>query len=120
MLSFDTPDIHALLDAATPEAIQAATFGIVRLDENHQVVSYNAWEARLSGLDPTKVIGRHFFREVAPCTNNFLVAQRLLDESTLDATIDYVFTFRMRPTAVKLRLLQSPDLPSRYVLVARR
>jgi len=32
MLSFDTPDIHALLDAATPEAIQAATFGIVRVN----------------------------------------------------------------------------------------
>ena len=55
--------------------------------------------------------------------NNYLVAQRFEDASTddtaLDATIDYVFTLRMRPSKVKLRLLSSPARAMRYVLVHR-
>jgi hypothetical protein len=34
------------------------------------------------------------------------VAFRFENEPVLDAIIDYVFTFRMKPTAVKLRLLR--------------
>jgi hypothetical protein len=55
--------------------------------------------------------------------NNFMVAQRFEDAardgSSLDATIDYVLTLRMRPIKVKLRLLAIPGAPLRYVLVLR-
>jgi len=57
---------------------------------------------------------------VAPCTNNYLVAQRFRDEPTLDAELDYVFTLKMRPTKVRLRLLQTPEARRKYLLVARR
>ena len=56
--------------------------------------------------------------------NNFLVAQRFEDgaapATSLDAAIDYVFTLRMRPSKVSLRLLVCPALALRYVLVNRR
>ena len=39
--------------------------------------------------------------------NNYLVAQRFIDEPEIDDTIDFVLTLRMRPTPVKLRLLKS-------------
>ena len=70
-----------------------------------------------------RVIDMPLFTGVAPCMNNFLVAQRFedaaADGSTLDDVIDYVFTLRMRPVRVKLRLLTAPGRRFRYVLVKR-
>jgi hypothetical protein len=55
--------------------------------------------------------------------NNFMVAQRLQDAletgAALDESLDYVFTLRMRPVKVKLRLLAAPALAYRYVVVQR-
>jgi len=69
------------------------------------------------------VLTHALFTVVAPCMNNFLVAQRF-DEALetgepLDTTIDYVLTLRMRPTKVKLRLLAPVGSAMRYVLVYR-
>jgi hypothetical protein len=51
------------------------------------------------------------------------VAQRLHDAHetgiALDESLDYVFTLRMRPVKVKLRILAAPALKYRYVLVRR-
>ena len=64
------------------------------------------------------------FTIVAPCMNNYLVAQRFEDAAaagtSLDATIDYVLTLRMRPLKVSLRLLGLPGQALRYVMVSRR
>jgi hypothetical protein len=55
--------------------------------------------------------------------NNFMVAQRFEDAAnaatSLDATIDYVLTLRMRPVKVKMRLIAQPQNPLRYVLIVR-
>lgn len=119
-MRFDQPGILDLLEQASPEDLDAAGFGIVRMGPDGVVRAYNRAESALSGLSPDKVLGRHFFTDVAPCTNNFMVAQRFLDQATLDQTIDYVFTFRIKPTAVRLRLLRSPATASMYLLVEKR
>ena len=77
-------------------------------------------DAALAGLSPARVLGRHFFTAVAPCTNNFMVAQRFETEAEIDATLDYVFTLRMAPTPVTLRLLKRPAARYMYLLVERR
>jgi hypothetical protein len=70
------------------------------------------------------VLGQPLFTNVAPCLNNFMVAQRFEDAqddgAVLDDTIDYVLTLRMRPVKVKLRLLAEPGSGQRYVLVQRK
>ena len=80
-------------------------------------------ESKFAGLSLEKVLGFSLFTVVAPCMNNFMVAQRFDDAAisggVLDATIDYVLTLRMRPVKVKLRLLASPGDRFRYVLVRR-
>lgn len=108
-----------ILDAADPATIDAAPFGIVAMDTSGVVTAYNRYESALSGLSAARVLGQHFFSAVAPCTNNFLVAQRFESESVLDAEIDYVFTLKMRPTKVKLRLLKGAGGSRMYLLVAR-
>lgn len=85
---------------------------------------YNRTESVGSGLALAEVMGRPLFGEVAQCMNNYLVAQRfedaLADGTVLDAQLPYVFTLRMRPTPVVLRLLAAPGRALRFVLVQRR
>ena len=74
-------------------------------------------------LSPQRVLGHSLFTVVAPCMNNFMVAQRFEDAAAagepLDAVVDYVLTLRMRPVKVKLRLLALPGQAMRYVLIER-
>ena len=42
--------------------------GIIELDKLGFVRAYNQTEASYSGLEVDHVLGRHFFREIAPCT----------------------------------------------------
>jgi len=96
-----------------------APLGVVRFDERGTVTLYNRWESRLSGLRPEGVVGRSFFEEIAPCTNNFLVAERYTDAADLDETITYTFTWKMTPTRVRLRMLRQ-GASARYLLVELR
>ncbi len=108
-------DVLATLDEV---ALDGLPFGVVGLDGENMVEVYNAYEMRCSGLPRDVVVGRHFFFDVAPCMNNYMVAERLA-EAPLDVTLPYVLTFRMRPTPVRLRLLHGSEAPRRWVLIAR-
>jgi len=114
-------DSITAVDLATMDDAErdALPYGVVGLDPDTTVRTYNATEARMSGLDPATVVGVPFFDAVAQCMNNFLVAQRFEDEAVLDETIPYVLTLRMRPTKVRLRLLKTPDTALSYILIER-
>ena len=124
VLAFDQPDLAQRLAALTEEQLDEATFGIIGFDEATVVRRYNRYESQAAGLSQQSVVGQPFFTSVAPCMNNFMVAQRF-DEAqaggvALDETISYVLTLRMRPTKVRLRLLAQPGAATRYVLVQRQ
>ena len=89
------------------------------MDPNGNVVHYNKTESHYAGLSPERVLGLNFFTDVAPCTNNYLVGGRF-EEDQLDERLDYVFTLRMKPTPVTLRLLKSPQAQQQYILVYRK
>ena len=107
------------LDAASAPDLDELGFGVVRMDRTGTVVAYNQTEALSAGLKPERVLGRHFFSDVAPCTLNTQISQPLLQESSLDTELDYVFALRMKVTPVRLRLLKGPDSPHMYMLVKR-
>ena len=118
-MTFDDDAIGETLDTLDEAALDALPFGVVGLDGENVVELYNTHEVRSAGLSRDRVLGRHFFFDVAPCMNNYLVAERLEEEAPLDATFPYVLTFRMRPTPVRLRLLRAAGSARRWVLVAR-
>jgi photoactive yellow protein len=109
----------AALDFLGKEGIDALPYGVIGLTNTSIVDVYNAVESRLAGLPREKVVDNHFFLAIAPCMNNFLVAQRFEDEPELDSIIDYVLTLRMRPTPVKMRLLKNAADQRRYILIQR-
>lgn len=102
------------------DRLDGAPFGVIGFTSDALVTVYNATESRNAGLRPQRVLGKHFFSEVAPCMNNFMVAQRFEDEDVLDDIVSYVLTLRMRPTPVRLRLLKAPDCVTRFVLIERK
>jgi photoactive yellow protein len=123
-LSFSSADLASQLDQCTAEQLDQLDFGVIGFDADSNVQRYNAFESQAAGLSPQRVLGQPLFTNVAPCLNNFMVAQRFEDAqedgTALDDTIDYVLTLRMRPVKVALRLLASPATKNRYVLVQRQ
>ena len=122
-VSFSDVGLQAELDRCSNEELDVLDFGVIGFDTAGLVSRYNSFESKAAGLSPQRVVGHPLFTVVAPCMNNFMIAQRFDDtaaeSSTLDTTIDYVLTLRMRPVKVKLRLLAVPGGSCRYVLVRR-
>ncbi len=122
-LAFGQSDLLARLEKMDASELDMLEFGVIGFDADTHVSRYNSHESKMAALSPQRVLGKPLFTTVAPCMNNFLVAQRFEDAATegsaLDATIDYVLTLRMRPVKVKLRLLAEPGATARYVLVQR-
>ena len=121
--AFDSPGLVERLDILTDGELDELDFGVIGFDAGGVVRRYNTFESRAAGLSSPRVVGHALFTVVAPCMNNYLVAQRFEDAaaegSELDATIDYVLTLRMRPVKVRLRLLAASAADHRYVLVQR-
>ena len=120
---FDSADVLSYLSQADDAALDALDFGVIGFDGEGVVRRYNQFESEAAGLSPERVLGHALFTVVAPCMNNFLVAQRfedaLAEDTALDDAVPYVLTLRMRPTKVRLRLLAVPGTAMRYVLVQR-
>jgi photoactive yellow protein len=120
---FDQPDILKALTALDAHASNRLDFGLIAFNANGIVRHYNKTEACHTGLDPAWVCGQHVFTAIAQCMNNYLVAQRFEDaESTnqsLDDTIDYVLSWRVKPQRVQLRMLFRPGVDLRFLLLLR-
>lgn len=97
----------------------AMPFGMIKLDREGVVKSYNSWEAQLARRKASEVIGKNFFTDVAPCTN---VAEFRGQLDALCAAggkshiFDYDFAFPWGRRRVRVRfVIESTD--ERWVLV---
>lgn len=122
---FDHPDLMARLARLDDAGLDALPFGVIGFGKEFdaKVVRYSARESRESGLERSRVVDLPLFSVVAQCLNNYLVAQRFDDAveagRPLDATLDFTFTLRMKPTPVRLRLLSSPDHATQFIAIRR-
>jgi photoactive yellow protein len=119
-LDFHAPDLFDQIAELTDAELDQLPYGIIAMSKDGVVAAYNKTEAQSAGLSPERVIGRHFFTSVAPCTNNYMIAHRFEHEEEMDAVIDYVFTLRMAPTPVELRMLKRPSAERMFLVVKRR
>lgn len=108
-MRFEDPDLGNKLRNATDEALNAADFGVIKIDDEGIIEVFNRYESELSGVPPDEAIGRNFFMHVAPCTNNRLFRGRFvrgLRRGEFDETFTYTYTYKMRPTLVEVRLFR--------------
>lgn len=119
-LAFDAPELLDVLEGCDIADFDRAGFGLIVFDLADTVIGYNTFESTRSGLDKDRVLGRDLFLTVAPCTNNYLVAERFRESEDLDEQLDYVFTFRVRTAPVRLRLLARAGSSRRYLAIRPR
>ncbi|MEO7327759.1 MAG: photoactive yellow protein, partial [Minicystis sp.] len=67
-MDFTDPALLEALEAADEATLDEQSFGVVAMALDGTVLRYNVAESKLAGLSPARVLGKHFFREVAPCT----------------------------------------------------
>lgn len=116
ILGFD----FATIDNMAPAALDALPFGTIRLDAEGRVKKFNLYESNLSGLSKESVIGRSFFREVAPCADVKEFHGRFregVERRKLHAKFRYHFAFKQNPRDVQITLFYSDITSSVWVLV---
>lgn len=88
-------ELIELLDTLTQEQLDELPVGIIQLDVDGTVVEYNATESSLARFSRADVVGRSFFREIAPCTavRDF---QGRFDEGMRSGELDVTFGYRFR------------------------
>jgi photoactive yellow protein len=118
--AFDSPSLIGWLEAASPADLDRLPYGLIAMARDWTVMHYNRTESALSGLTPARLIGRPFFATVALCMDNALVAGRFERANELDSLVDYVFTFKVTPVKVRLRLLKSAGARQMYLAVMKR
>ena len=113
------------LHAKTDEELDVLPYGVIALDREGMVVRYNRVEARLARLDRALVLGKSFFRTIAPCaaTPQFEGRFRAFVENAAGPSrerFQYVFNFRFGAQEVDIDLVRcsSPDYV--YICVGRR
>ena len=90
--------------------LDALPFGAIQLDEAGTILSYNRAEERISGRKAAEVIGKNFFRDVAPCTRvkRFFGAFQLgLERRELNEVFDFTFRFPTGAREVRIRMIYS-------------
>jgi len=110
VLLYDPLDIDNALSRMAAEEIDRLPFGVIKVDRKGKILLYNAAEGLISGRDPARVVGRNFFREIAPCTNRAEFLGRFVEglkSGKLDTQFKYLFDFRMKPTMVSVHLRSS-------------
>jgi photoactive yellow protein len=91
------------------EVLDALPYGAIQLAGDGIVTGYSRGESELSGLSPGKVIGKNFFRQVAPCTavkefQGAFDALRAKRENGR-ATLRFVFTFARGSKLVEIAMV---------------
>jgi photoactive yellow protein len=115
-------DAHDLFELSGEE-IDSLPFGLISVDHDGTIEQYNAYESRLARLSKERVIGRNFFRDVAPCTavQEFEGRFKRFVESSGDGaeSFDYVFPFTFGTQHVKITFLRSAKSKAIKILVNR-
>lgn len=87
-------------------------FGFIRLDGEGRVVAYNTAESALSGLPGQGVVGKNFFRTIAPCTcvDEFegTLTAMMASPQAERKQIEFLFKFERRATMVSIVMTTDP------------
>ena len=124
MSELPPPDPNALIariEAMDPAEIDMLPVGIITLALDGTILRYNRTEAGHSHRHAAAQIGRNFFRDVAPCTEDPLFEGRFRDLALPDGhgtvEFDYTFAFPWGNERVLISFLRAPSAPRIQVVI---
>jgi photoactive yellow protein len=100
--------------------LDSLPYGVIQLDSLGTVLRYNACEAGLSGLNKQRVVGKNFFKQIAPCTDVQEFYGRFregIDAGELHCTFRFHFAFKQNPRDVTVTLFYNNRDQTVWVLV---
>jgi photoactive yellow protein len=110
----------AKVNSVSEVELDSLPYGVIQLDPLGTVLRYNAFEAGLSGLKKQDVVGKNFFKQIAPCTDLQQFHGRFRDgvaAGELHCTFRFHFAFKERPCDVTVTLFYNPRDKTVWVLV---
>ncbi len=122
IVRFGQEDIDNALQKMSDDDLDGLAFGAIKLDGKGTILQYNAAEGAITGRDPGEVVGKNFFTEVAPCTNQPDFQGRFqkgVESGELNDLFEYTFDYKMAPTKVKVHMKKAITDDSYWVFVKR-
>lgn len=122
VVSFGEDNIENALARMSKAQLDSVAFGAIQLDKDGNILQYNAAEGDITGRDPGQVIGKNFFRDVAPCTNRPEFKGRFTEgvkSGDLNVMFEYTFDYEMKPTKVKVHMKKALTGDTYWVFVKR-
>ena len=121
-IAFGSDNIENALAKMNKDQLNDVAFGAIQLDAQGKILQYNAAEGDITGRDPGEVIGKSFFKDIAPCTNRPEFKGRFdegVKSGDLNVMFEYTFDYEMKPTKVKVHMKKALSGDSYWVFVKR-
>jgi photoactive yellow protein len=119
-MRFIKDDVLQKLQTSTPAEIDLLDFGVISVDDKGVIKIFNKYEGERANVDPKLAIGKNSFTDIAPCTNNqifFGSFKKGVEDRKMDLIFPYTFTYKMKPTPVKIHLYRGPARPNNWIFV---
>ncbi len=121
IIPFGSQDVDNIL-AREPQRAESLAFGAVLLDRSGKIVKYNKAEGMIAGRDPSQVVGKDFFNEIAPCAKGKRFHGEFLkfhQTGSVNVMFDYKFAYKGANVGVKIHLKSQPDGQHCWMFVKR-
>lgn len=121
IVPFGAQDIDNIL-AREPKRAEFLPFGAVLLSRNAQIIKYNKAEGLIAGRDPSEMIGKNFFNDVAPCAKGKRFHSEFLKfhkTGNVNTIFDYEFAYKGANVRVRIHLKSQPDGQACWMFVKR-
>lgn len=111
------------LPSLSAAELDALSIGVVKVDDKGTIQMYNKEEGRIGNVNPASVIGKNFFTQVAPCTNNRLFFGKFKEgvaKGSMSFSMPYTFTYKIKPTNVLIQMYRDTATNTNWIIVKQR
>lgn len=122
-VKFEPDDLQNALADMSDSDVDNLMYGAVELDSIGTILSYNKAESELTGRKASDVVGKNFFRDVAPCTDTNEFSGRFfrgVKTGEFNAIFEYVFDHEMAPIKVRIVMVKSIDKNTYWLMIKRK
>ncbi|GAB4515010.1 MAG: hypothetical protein Tsb0013_19500 [Phycisphaerales bacterium] len=120
--TFVPSELFGMLGNLSRADADACDFGVINLDDSGNVIMVNRYQSELGGVPVPQFEGKHWFTRIAPCTNNALfygTFKKGVAAGSMNVTFNYTFTFKMKPTNVKVHMYRCPNSNTNWAFIAK-
>lgn len=120
--TFVPGELFGMLGNLSRNDADSCDFGVIKLDDSGKVVMVNRYQSELGCVPVPNFENKHYFTQIAPCTNNglfFGTFRKGVAANSLNVCFPYTFTFKLKPTNVRVHMYRDPASKTNWVFCQR-